>query len=743
MKRYASYCYEPILAIPAALAVLSMAGTELGLETASFGAVLYTCLTCAVCAFFRYLHGRERLLLLGASAIFLLLPALYGLLESTEDYHYEHRYLWLIPLLGVGCDLCAVLCRRFRAARYVSAAAVIAVLVFFLISETTLSQACVMLFLAVLLLLFADETQTLWRSKSGHTEHALHLTFIAPFIAIWFALALLLPVRNSPYDWELFRNIWGRLQDFAISLTQRGNGGSADDLETYKVGFSDDPTSVTGNIEYEEKKLFRIERVSGSPPSRIYLAGQYCDTLEGLTWRATIEDDTDESNLDVLESRSTFSRAEHAYDYLQSIEVRITYREFASRFMIAPEKTLLTRNLLSQNDFTQQGHNFVFSRKMGINTEYVVAGYRMNRLHSAFLEFMREVEPITEDDWNLILVEYRGAMDHLTFDRLLEHQARMKTRYLHEFVLPDAAREFLLNAVGETDNAFERMMLLSQALSGFTYTTTPGKMPDTVTDGASFLEYFVGSRRGYCSHFATAMVLFAWSEGLPARYVYGFNSAIASEGTTVVTSEDAHAWCEIYFENVGWIPFDATPGYTEGEIWSITSENEPTPWVPTPKPTEPPVQPESEPEAENEESSSTSPALRIGLYILIGLVALVLFAIPLLLLDRLIHNRRFRQMTPAEQIRVLYRRNSRLLAYLELPAKEDETLAEYRERLQPRLPENAVTWLTPYEEHLYSASADAREVVASMLRGNTALAEAFREKSPRKYRLCSMTNRLL
>lgn len=743
MKRYAPYLYEPILAIPAALAILLMACPEFGLENTSLGAVLYTCLVCAVCAFFRFLHGRDRLLLLGASAIFLLLPALYGLLERAEEYHYEHRYIWLIPLLGLGCDLCAALCRRFRAARYLSAAAIIACLVYFLISRNTLSQSCVMLFLAVLLLLFADETQTLWRSKTGHTEHTLHLTFIAPFIAVWFGLALLLPVSNSPYDWEMFRNIWGRLQDFAISLSQKGSGAGTDDLEAYKAGFSDDPSSITGDVEYEEKILFRIERVSGSSTTRVYLAGQYCDTLDGLTWRATVTEDTDECNLDVLESRSAFSRVEHSYDYLQSLDVRITYREFASRFMMAPEKTYISRNLLTQNDFSQQGHNLVFSRKMGINTEYVVSGYRLNRLHSVFLEFMRNVEPLTEESWNRILPEYRGAMDHLTFERLLEHQAQMRTLYLHDFVLPDAARAFLLSAVGDSENAFERMMLLSQALSGFTYTTTPGKIPDTVTDGSSFLEYFVGAQRGYCSHFATAMVLFAWSEGLPARYVYGFHAPIASEGSVDVTADCAHAWCEIYFENVGWIPFDATPGYAEGAIWSITSENEPTPWIPTPKPTEAPEQPEPEPGEESEEPSSSSAALRIGLYILLGFVALVLFAIPLLLLDRLVHNRRFRRMTPAEQIRVLYRRNSRILAYLELPITEDETLAEYRARLMPLLPETATAWLAPYETHIYGADANPQEVAAAMQQGNSALAEAFREKNPRKYRLCSMTNRLL
>jgi hypothetical protein len=45
--------------------------------------------------------------------------------------------------------------------------------------------------------------------------------------------------------------------------------------------------------------------------------------------------------------------------------------------------------------------------------------------------------------------------------------------------------------------------------------------------------------------------------GLPTRYVEGY---LARPGTEVLTGENAHAWCEVYFRGVGWIPFDATGG---------------------------------------------------------------------------------------------------------------------------------------------------------------------------------------
>jgi len=49
--------------------------------------------------------------------------------------------------------------------------------------------------------------------------------------------------------------------------------------------------------------------------------------------------------------------------------------------------------------------------------------------------------------------------------------------------------------------------------------------------------------------------------GLPTRYVEGY---LARPGVEVLTGENAHAWAEVYFRGVGWIPFDATGGTTGG-----------------------------------------------------------------------------------------------------------------------------------------------------------------------------------
>jgi len=80
--------------------------------------------------------------------------------------------------------------------------------------------------------------------------------------------------------------------------------------------------------------------------------------------------------------------------------------------------------------------------------------------------------------------------------------------------------------------------------------------------GSDPIEYFLmNSHLGYCDLFASSMVMMARSVGIPARYVIGyypFQDEKDQEGRYVIRQSDAHAWAELYFPKVGWIPFDAT-----------------------------------------------------------------------------------------------------------------------------------------------------------------------------------------
>jgi transglutaminase-like putative cysteine protease len=81
---------------------------------------------------------------------------------------------------------------------------------------------------------------------------------------------------------------------------------------------------------------------------------------------------------------------------------------------------------------------------------------------------------------------------------------------------------------------------------------------------------FLSARRGFCQQFASTFALFARHLGIPSRVAVGFTPgdpvATADSGSDedpevefVVRGRHAHAWPEVYFEGVGWVPFEPTP----------------------------------------------------------------------------------------------------------------------------------------------------------------------------------------
>ena len=94
------------------------------------------------------------------------------------------------------------------------------------------------------------------------------------------------------------------------------------------------------------------------------------------------------------------------------------------------------------------------------------------------------------------------------------------------------------------------------------------------------VEGFLFSRRaGHCEYFSTAMVMLLRSAGIPSRNVTGFlGGEWNSYGNYLaVTGNQAHSWVEVWFPEVGWVPFDPTPAAREsvvgewvGQAWGIS-----------------------------------------------------------------------------------------------------------------------------------------------------------------------------
>jgi transglutaminase-like putative cysteine protease len=196
---------------------------------------------------------------------------------------------------------------------------------------------------------------------------------------------------------------------------------------------------------------------------------------------------------------------------------------------------------------------------------------------------------------------------------------------------------------------------LTNRANGFVYSlsTAPGTSGDDLTD-------FLRLRRGYCEQYAGAMAVMVRAAGVPARVALGYTpGAEEPDGTRLITSDDAHAWVEVYFADLGWVPFDPTPISAARAVqlpWAPRADapqaNAPVPTASAPTaPTQAGPTKQLDPNNSvvplNLPQASTTPWLRP---VLIGggaaLVLLALFATPALL-RRLQRRRRVADGAPA------------------------------------------------------------------------------------------------
>jgi transglutaminase-like putative cysteine protease len=155
----------------------------------------------------------------------------------------------------------------------------------------------------------------------------------------------------------------------------------------------------------------------------------------------------------------------------------------------------------------------------------------------------------------------------------------------------DSVKTMALLLTKDATTPLEKVFAIRDALlSRYTYSLNVEAPPENF----DFVEYFLYTKTGYCTYFASTMAVLARLNGVPARYVEGFmvNVPNSPDGdkTVSVTGKSAHAWCEVYINGIGWIPIDATAGpagsghslseEASENSSSETSDNETKPYTP-------------------------------------------------------------------------------------------------------------------------------------------------------------------
>lgn len=145
--------------------------------------------------------------------------------------------------------------------------------------------------------------------------------------------------------------------------------------------------------------------------------------------------------------------------------------------------------------------------------------------------------------------------------------------------LPARVRELAARVVEGVTTPYEKATRVQDYLR-----TTYAYMLDVprAPAGQDLVDYFLfDAPGGYCSYYASSMVVMLRAVGVPARLATGFATGEydLARGAYRVPASAAHAWVEVYFPSYGWVEFEPTASRSAFDYAALVT---PTPQPPAP-----------------------------------------------------------------------------------------------------------------------------------------------------------------
>lgn len=269
---------------------------------------------------------------------------------------------------------------------------------------------------------------------------------------------------------------------------------------------------------------------------------------------------------------------------------------------------------------------------------------------------------------------------------------------------PQSVRDQAVAVVGAAPTSYDKALALQSFFRDtFIYST---EIPQG--HGNDAIEGFLRNRTGYCEQFAGTFAAMARSLGIPARVAVGFTPGLPqANGSYLVLGRNAHAWPEVWFDGIGWVAFEPTPGrgapgnesYTG--VAAAQDESVPTPGEgtddaivappPTAAPTPATVPPSEIPEAQRQAASGLTPISAtlstrpVGLVVVLGLLLAGVVAVVTPEAVRR-WRRRHPDPDPAVQLHHLWTRAMSAIEATGLRADPSLTPIEQARAASPRLP---------------------------------------------------------
>ncbi|KQO82542.1 hypothetical protein ASF17_05615 [Frigoribacterium sp. Leaf263] len=164
----------------------------------------------------------------------------------------------------------------------------------------------------------------------------------------------------------------------------------------------------------------------------------------------------------------------------------------------------------------------------------------------------------------------------------LADEGAAMAEYLSTDGVPQSVVDLAAEVTADTPNAFDAAVALQSFFRDGDFVYSEDTPVDEGYDGSGLdaVQTFLQVRSGYCVHFASSMAVMARTIGIPSRVAVGFlpgeSTGFGADAERRVSSDDLHTWPELYFEGLGWVPFEPTVGLGRPQSYLQPTGVEPT-----------------------------------------------------------------------------------------------------------------------------------------------------------------------
>ena len=141
-------------------------------------------------------------------------------------------------------------------------------------------------------------------------------------------------------------------------------------------------------------------------------------------------------------------------------------------------------------------------------------------------------------------------------------QAYREYVYRNYMAVPQSTAQFLQGIIDEQGFSLSDSDIVGKVAAYIQGAATYNLEYDRALDEeedivVAFLQTY---KEGICQHYASAATLLFRTLGLPARYTIGYVGDTVEGDWVEITTQNAHAWVEVYIDGTGWVNVEVTGG---------------------------------------------------------------------------------------------------------------------------------------------------------------------------------------